>query len=177
MRQFRKILIASFVVAVIAAAPALLPGAGAEAASTGNDDSSNSSSNNSDFDRGQQSFGNGDWQEAITYFKKAVAADAKNAEAYNLMGYSYRRMGEADPAFEAYAKALDLDPRHRGANEYLGQTYLLVGDTAMAQAQLAILKDLCGNQCKETVKLRNAIKRYKASADKQALLDLDSENW
>ncbi len=177
MRQFRKILIASFVVAVIAAAPALLPGAGAEAASTGNDDSSNSSSNNSDFDRGQQSFGNGDWQEAITYFKKAVAADAKNAEAYNLMGYSYRRMGEADPAFEAYAKALDLDPRHRGANEYLGQTYLLVGDTAMAQAQLAILKDLCGNQCKETVKLRNAIKRYNASADKQALLDLDSENW
>jgi len=177
MRQFRKILIASFVVAVIAAAPALLPGAGAEAASTGNDDSSNSSSNNSDFDRGQQSFSNGDWQEAITYFKKAVAADAKNAEAYNLMGYSYRRMGEADPAFEAYAKALDLDPRHRGANEYLGQTYLLVGDTAMAQAQLAILKDLCGNQCKETVKLRNAIKRYNASADKQALLDLDSENW
>ena len=177
MRQFRKILIASFVVAVISAVPALLPGAGAEAASTDNDDSSNSSSNNSDFDRGQQSFGNGDWQEAITYFKKAVAADAKNAEAYNLMGYSYRRMGEADPAFEAYAKALDLDPRHRGANEYLGQTYLLVGDTAMAQAQLAILKDLCGNQCKETVKLRNAIKRYNASADKQALLDLDSKNW
>ena len=177
MRQFRKILIASFVVAVISAVPALLPGAGAEAASTGNDDSSNSGSNNSDFDRGQKSFSNGDWQEAITYFKKAVAADAKNAEAYNLMGYSYRRMGEADPAFEAYAKALDLDPRHRGANEYLGQTYLLVGDTAMAQAQLAILKDLCGNQCKETVKLRNAIKRHNASADKQALLDLDSENW
>jgi len=177
MRQFRKILIASLVVALMAAAPALLPGAGAEAASTDNDDSSNSGSNNSDFDRGQQSFGNGDWQEAIAHFKKAVAADAKNAEAYNLMGYSYRRMGEADPAFEAYAKALDLDPRHRGANEYLGQTYLLVGDTAMAQAQLAILKDLCGNQCIETVKLRKAIKRYNASADKQALLDLDSKNW
>ena len=174
MRTFRKILVASLVIAVMAAIPALFPGTDAQAASTPNDNSSNS---DSDFDRGQESFSNGDWQEAIAYFKKAVAADAKNAEAYNLMGYSYRRMGEADPAFEAYAKALDLNPRHRGANEYLGQTYLLVGDTEMAQAQLAKLKDLCGNQCKETVKLRKAIERYNASADKQALLDLDSENW
>ena len=178
MRKFRKILVASLVVAVMAAIPVLLLGADAQAASSGNNDnSSDSASKISDFARGQQSFDNGDWQEAVAYFKKAVAADAKNAEAYNLMGYSYRRMGEADPAFEAYAKALDLNPRHRGANEYLGQTYLLVGDTAMAQAQLAILKDLCGNQCRETVKLRNAIKRYNAGADKQALLDLDSENW
>ncbi len=178
MRKFRKILVASLVVAVMAAIPVLLLGADAQAASSkDSDNSSDSASKNSDFGRGQQSFDNGDWQEAIAYFKKAVAADAKNAEAYNLMGYSYRRMGEADPAFEAYAKALDLDPNHRGANEYLGQTYLLVGDTEMAQAQLAKLKDLCGNQCRETVKLRKAIERYNASADKQALLDLDSENW
>ena len=179
MKYFRKILVASLVVAVMAAIPVLLLGADAQAASSNdnNDNSSDSGSKNSDFARGQQSFDNGDWQEAVAYFKKAVAADAKNAEAYNLMGYSYRRMGEADPAFEAYAKALDLDPNHRGANEYLGQTYLLVGDIEMAQAQLAKLKDLCGNQCRETAKLRGAIKRYNASADKQALLDLDSENW
>jgi len=175
MRKFRKILVASLAVAVMAAVPTLLLSADAQAAS--DKKPSNSASKNRDFDRGQQSLDNGDWQEAIAYFKKAVAADAKHAEAYNLMGYSYRRMGEVDPAFEAYAKALDLDPKHRGANEYLGQTYLLVGDTEMAQAQLAKLKDLCGNQCIETVKLRKAIERYNASADKQALLDLDSENW
>ena len=93
------------------------------------------------------------------------------------MGYSYRRLGKADPAFDAYAKALNLDPRHRGANEYLGETYLLVGDVDKANAQLALLKDLCGNQCRETVKLKKAIARYNASADKQAMLDLDEENW
>ena len=175
MRTFRNIFVAGLVIAVMAAIPTLLLGTDAQAASSKDND--NSSNSDSDFGRGQQSASIGDWQEAIAYFKKAVAADAKNAEAYNLMGYSYRRMGEADPAFEAYAKALDLNPRHRGANEYLGQTYLLVGDTEMAQAQLAKLKDLCGNQCKETVKLRKAIERYNASADKQALLDLDSENW
>jgi Flp pilus assembly protein TadD len=177
MIKFRKILAASLVVALMAAVPALLPGADVQAASSNDGDSGDSADKTRDFDRGQQSFRNGDWQEAVAYFKKAVADDAKNAEAYNLMGYSYRRMGEADPAFDAYAKALDLEPDHRGANEYLGATYLLVGDAEMAQAQLAKLKDLCGNQCKETVKLRKAIERYEASADKQVLLDLDSENW
>ena len=177
MSKFRKFLVASLAVAFVAAAAALLPSTDVQAASSNSDDSDASASTTRDFDRGQQAFRDGDWQEAIAYFKKAVAGDAKNAEAYNLMGYSYRRMGEADPAFEAYAKALDLDPNHRGANEYLGETYLLVGDTEMAQAQLTKLKDLCGNQCRETVKLRKAIERYNASADKQALLDLDSENW
>ena len=103
--------------------------------------------------------------------------DAKNAEAYNLMGYSYRRLGKADPAFDAYAVALKLNPKHRGANEYLGQTYLLIGDLAKAEAQLKILKDICGNQCKETVKLRKAIERYNASADKEASLNLNEETW
>jgi len=177
MSKFRMILMASLVVVVIAAVSALVPGAGIQAAGSNNGDSIVSASTNPDFDRGQKSFRNGDWQEAVAHFKKAVAEDAKNAEAYNLMGYSYRRMGEADPAFAAYAKALDLEPNHRGANQYLGETYLLVGDNEMAQAQLTKLKELCGKQCKETVKLRKAIERYNASADKQALLDLDSENW
>ena len=89
----------------------------------------------------------------------------------------YRRMGKAGPAFEAYAKALELNPKHMRALEYLGETYLLVGDLAQAKAQLALLKDLCRRRCKEADKLRKAIARYNASADKQALLDLDEENW
>ena len=48
---------------------------------------------------------------------------------------------------------------------------------AEAQAEPATLAELCGKQCKETVKLRKAIERYSASADKQSLLDLDEENW
>jgi Flp pilus assembly protein TadD len=169
-------MVAGFVAAAMMALPALLPGTDAEAAST-KDNSSSASSKGASFERGQQAFRDGDWEGAVKYFKKTVSDDAKNAEAYNLMGYSYRRLGKADPAFDAYAKALNLDPRHRGANEYLGETYLLVGDVDKANAQLALLKDLCGNQCRETVKLKKAIARYNASADKQAMLDLDEENW
>ncbi len=145
-----------------------------EAASTKDDSSSNKGKS---FENGKKAFETADWQIAIDHFKKAVAEDAKNAEAYNLMGYSYRRLGKADPAFDAYAVALKLNPKHRGANEYLGQTYLLIGDLAKAEAQLKILKDICGNQCKETVKLRKAIERYNASADKEASLNLNEETW
>ncbi len=177
MKNLRRILAVSLLVPCCAALLSMLPGAAAEAAGTTNRANTFAASKNGDFERGQKALRDGGWQEAVDYFKKAVADDAKNAEAYNLMGYSYRRLGEADPAFEAYAKALDLDPRHRGALEYLGQTYLLVGDLAQAEAQLARLKDLCLRRCREADKLRKAIARYNASADKQAGLDLDAENW
>lgn len=156
---------------------ALSPGEGAKAAGTTNRTHPSATAKNPDFERGQQAFSNGDWQEAVDYFKKALADDAENAEAYNLMGYSYRRMGNADSAFKAYAQALSFDPDHRGAIEYLGATYLLVGDLENAEAQLVRLKYLCGKQCRETVKLQKSIARYVAGADKQALLRLDSEDW
>ena len=176
MKKLLRVLAVCLLVAVCAALLAKLPGAEAEAAGA-NRSLPSSASKNGNFERGQQALRDGGWQEAVDYFEKAVADDAKNADAYNLMGYSYRRMGKADPAFEAYTKALELNPRHMGALEYLGETYLLVGDLAQAEAQLALLKDLCRRRCKEADKLRKAIARYNAGADKQALLDLDEENW
>ena len=148
-----------------------------EAASSGSSGSNESSGKADHFDRGQKAFENGDWKDAIKNLKKAVAEDSGNADAFNLMGYSYRRMGEADSAFAAYAKALDIDPDHRGAHEYLGQTYLLVGDPEKAHEQLHILTDLCGEECEETVKLRNAIKQHEANANEQVSFILDEENW
>ena len=178
-KGFSKFLALGLLAAVIAVGPTVLFNTDAEAAST-NDNSSGStksSGNTEHFDRGQKAFKNGDWKDAVKNFKKAVADDSKNAEAYNLMGYSYRRMGKADSAFAAYAKALDIDPKHRGAHEYLGQTYLLVGDAGKARRQLEILTDLCGKQCVETVKLRKAIERHEANANDQLSLVLDEKNW
>ena len=59
---------------------------------------------------------------------KAVKADAQNADAQNFLAYAYRRSGQLDPAFDHYAKALAINPRHKGANEYIGQAYLLIGN-------------------------------------------------
>lgn len=179
MSRFRKFVTVGLLAASMAVGSAILFSGYVEAASTNNNssDDSKSSGNADDFDRGQKAFENGDWKDAVKNLKNAVAKDSKNAEAYNLMGYSYRRLGEADSAFDAYAKALNIDPKHRGAHEYLGQTYLLIGDAAKAHSQLVILTELCGKQCKETVKLRKAIKRHEANANEQVSFLFDEENW
>ena len=179
MSKIGKFLAVGLLTTAMAVGPAILLCADAEAASSDNNSSGSSkSSGKADyFDRGQKAFENGDWKDAVNNFKKAVAEDSTNAEAYNLMGYSYRRMGKADSAFSAYAKALDIDPDHLGAHEYLGETYLLVGDAEKAHGQLAILTYLCGKQCEETVKLREAIKQHEANTNDQLSLILDREDW
>lgn len=59
-----------------------------------------------------------------------------------------------------YTKALNLEPQHLGANEYLGELYLELNDLPKAQARLAILKGACGD-CEEYEDLEEAIDDYK----------------
>jgi tetratricopeptide (TPR) repeat protein len=50
----------------------------------------------------------------------------ENADVQNFIGYSYRNLKNYELAFTHYKRAIELDPRHRGAHEYIGETYLLV---------------------------------------------------
>src|ERR1700741_2336596 len=45
----------------------------------------------------------------------------QHADVYNLMGFSLRKSGDYRQAYTFYRKALDFDPAHRGALEYLGE--------------------------------------------------------
>lgn len=67
-----------------------------------------------------------------------------------------------EQAFAHYRKALDLDPEHKGAHEYIGEAYLMVGDLARAEEHLAALDGLCFFGCEEYRELKEAIAAYKA---------------
>ena len=73
---------------------------------------------------GKEQVVNQDYQAAIRYLLKAVETDPENADVYNLLGYSHRNLEMNDKAFVYYEKALSLDPRHKGAHEYIGELYL-----------------------------------------------------
>ena len=102
-----------------------------------------------------------DYAGAIPLLRQAVAADPGNADAYNLLGYSHRKLGRLDAALGYYKKALAMAPEHRDANEYLGELYLKMGDLKSAEGRLAVLDRVCPASCEEYEELRDKIAAYK----------------
>ena len=52
---------------------------------------------------------------AVLLLKAALAKAPNNADAWNLMGYAHRKLGQVDQALGFYQKALSLNAEHRGA--------------------------------------------------------------
>jgi len=100
--------------------------------------------------------------EAIPLLRQVVAKDPKNADAYNLMGYATRKSGDPNGSLQFYTTALQIDPKHLGANEYLGEAYLMLDKPQQAEQQLARLDQLCMFGCVEYRTLKAAIADYKA---------------
>ena len=116
-----------------------------------------------DFAIGKNALAAKNWALAAESFKKVVADNPKNADGYNLLGYSSRWLGKYNEAFAAYDKALALDPKHKGALEYSGVAYLKVNQKDKAEAQLVRLRAIC-TSCEETTDLAKAIAAYKPAA-------------
>jgi tetratricopeptide (TPR) repeat protein len=101
------------------------------------------------------------FQEALPLLKRVVARDPGNADAYNYLAFSQRKIGLLDEAMSNYMRALDLDPEHIGAREYLGELYLQLGQRDKAEEQLAILVRLCPLGCEAREDLAQAIAESK----------------
>jgi tetratricopeptide (TPR) repeat protein len=110
-----------------------------------------------------------DWKSAAAVMQDAVAADPRNPDYHNLYAYSLRKGGSADMdlVFKHYNEALRLDPGHRGAHEYLGEAYLMVGNVAKAKEHLGALDKICFFGCSEYTELKKAISEHEAKVVKQ----------
>ena len=67
------------------------------------------------------------YQDAISALQELLKETPTNADMLNLLAYSQRKLKRFDEALVNYQKALDIEPEHRGANEYLGELYLQLG--------------------------------------------------
>jgi len=106
----------------------------------------------------------GDYTGAQATLKTALAANAANADVHNLYAYSIRKGANPDMelVFRHYNEALRIDPKHRGANEYIGEAYLMVGNLPKAKEYLAELSKLCFFGCAEYDTLKKAVAAYEA---------------
>jgi Tfp pilus assembly protein PilF len=113
----------------------------------------------------QNSIAKEDWADAQALLKKALETNPNNADYHNLYAYSTRKGANPDMAlvFAEYAEALRINPKHRGALEYLGEAYLQVNNVAKAKEQLAALDKLCTFGCEEYSDLKRAVKQYDAT--------------
>jgi tetratricopeptide (TPR) repeat protein len=103
-----------------------------------------------------------DWPAAATTLREAVAKDPGNARYHNLYAYSVRRGPSPDMSlvFKHYNEALRIDPEHRGAHEYIGEAYLMVGNLEKAKEHLKVLDRLCFFPCDEYTQLKRAIAQH-----------------
>jgi len=62
---------------------------------------------------GQLHFRNGDFEQAIKHFKKAVKRDKTFAFAWDMLGYSHRKNGAYEKAIECYERSIEIDPKGR----------------------------------------------------------------
>ena len=75
----------------------------------------------------------GRYEAAVTELEALRAENADNANVLNLLGYALRKLDRLDAAERHYRRALELQPDHRGANEYLGELHLKRGELAQAE--------------------------------------------
>lgn len=105
-----------------------------------------------------------DWPRAQAILREALAKDSANADYHNLYAYAIRKGANpnVDLVFKHYNEALRIDPKHRGAHEYIGEAYLMVGNLAKATEHLAALDRLCFFGCDEYSMLKKAIAEFEA---------------
>ena len=102
------------------------------------------------------------WEAAIRSLSSAALRDTRNADLQNYLGYAYRHTGQMDLAFKHYGRALELNPRHRGAHEYVGEAYLIVNNPTKAAEHLAALEKICLLPCEEYEDLKAKLEAYRA---------------
>jgi Tfp pilus assembly protein PilF len=104
------------------------------------------------------------WKTALNELNMAAKEEPKNADVHNLLGYANRKQAQPNlpKAFEHYKMALQLDPNHKGAHEYIGEAYLMDKKPAEAEKHLATLEKLCGNKtCEEYADLAKSLAEYR----------------
>jgi tetratricopeptide (TPR) repeat protein len=142
----------------------ILAGFWTPALAAGDADSSSTAPKDPVIERASAAAAKKDWAAAQAILREALQKNAGNASYHNLYAYSVRKDANPDMSvvFKHYNEALRIDPKHRGAHEYIGEAYLMVGNVGKAKEHLGVLDKLCFFPCSEYSDLKKAIATHEA---------------
>jgi tetratricopeptide (TPR) repeat protein len=102
-------------------------------------------------------YDNHDYNGAIGQLKSLKRDDV--ADVANLIGYSYRKLGDYQSSKVYYELALKDDPNHVRTWQYYGLWQLEQGNREQAQYHLSRIAAICGTGCEEYRSLAAALEK------------------
>ena len=100
------------------------------------------------------------YEKAIVKLLEANSQNPSNPDTLNLLGFSHRKIGDYDNAEIYYSMGLEINPKHVGINEYMGELFVATNRMDEAKKRLAALEDC---NCKEYSELKQVIDGKKQS--------------
>ena len=100
------------------------------------------------------------YKKAIGYLLKHNKKFPADPNTLNYLGFTHRKVGDYENAEIYYSMGLELDPKHIGINEYMGELFVVTNRLDKAKERLAVLKDC---NCKEYDELKLVIEGKKES--------------
>ena len=82
------------------------------------------------------------------------------ADTLNYLGFTTRKLGDFEAGEKYYLLGLQVDPKHVGINEYLGELYVVTDRINLAKERLEVLKSC---NCEEYQELKEIIDGTKKS--------------
>lgn len=129
----------------------------------GSYDSNDTSNYDGDYKLGLELIKKEKYKSSINKFKKLINKKSDNytqADIYNYLGFTHRKLKKYDDAETYYLKALKLDSSHVGALEYIGELYLETNRIEEAKNSLQKLKSAAGESSDEYLELSTLIENY-----------------
>ena len=126
------------------------------------EDTPDAAARDPDYAAGKAAMEKKNWVEAVKRFHQAGLRDPDSADLHNYLGFSYRNLKQMDLALKYSKRSIELNSRHRGAHEYIGEAYLMLNDLPSAEKHLAALRSICLLPCEELADLEKAVTEYRA---------------
>ena len=100
------------------------------------------------------------YEKAQKLLLKSNEKKPNQADTLNYLGFTTRKLGDYENGEKYYLIGLEIDPNHKGINEYLGELYVATNRMDLARERLKVLENC---NCKEYDELKDIIDGVKES--------------
>ena len=100
------------------------------------------------------------YQKAQKFLIKFNKEKPNKADTLNYLGFTTRKLGDFEGGEKYYLQGLEINPKHKGINEYLGELYVATNRIDLAKERLKVLE---GCNCEEYGELKEVIEGRKKS--------------